>query len=107
MADPSPGTPFVHRMVVVEEDAYRIITPDGAEHAVPRPPPDVIVQRALAAPSIRGFVNWMRFPYWTVEERGDSWLVRFYDLRYQGPDMDVARDIGFAEVAVAKGDPDQ
>jgi inner membrane protein len=102
-ADPAPGTPFVHRVVVVEDDAYRIITTDGVEHEVPRQPPDAIVQRALDSPSIRGFVNWMRFPYWTVEESADSWIVRIRDLRYQGPDMEAGRGIGFAEVEVPKG----
>jgi inner membrane protein len=102
-ANPSPGTPFTHRMVVVEDAAYRVITPDGVEHEVPRQSPDAIVQRALASPSIRGFVNWMRFPYWTVEESADSWTVRIRDLRYQGPDMEAPRGIGLAEVEVPKG----
>jgi inner membrane protein len=101
-ADPAPGTPFDHRTVVVEDNAYRIIDTEGVQHDVPREAPDAIVQAALASPSIRGFVNWMRFPYWEVEEAADHWIVRIHDARYQGPDLLDPRGIGFAEVAVPK-----
>jgi inner membrane protein len=101
-AHPSPGTPFAHRTVVVEDNAYRIIDTEGVQHDVPRKAPDAIVQAALASPSIRGFVNWMRFPYWEVEEAADHWIVRIHDARYQGPDLLDPRGIGFAEVAVPK-----
>jgi hypothetical protein len=43
----------------------------------------------------------MRFPYWKVEETTDSWLVKFWDLRYHGPDQ-RAGIIGFAQVRVPK-----
>lgn len=101
-ANPPPALPLAHRMVVEQPHLYRIVTPMGPVHELPRQPPDAIVQAALASPSIRGFVTWMRFPHWTVDDRGDHWRVRFYDLRYQGPDMPESRSIGFAEVAVPK-----
>lgn len=101
-ANPMPGTPLAQRMVVVEPDRYRILTPQGEVQEVPRLQPDAVVRAALQDPSIRGFVNWMRLPYWTVVDEGDHWQVRFFDLRYQGPDLPEARDIGFAQVAVPK-----
>ena len=70
--------PFDHRMVVVEEHRYRVITKDGTVHE-------------------------MRFPYRTVEEKPDRWIVRIWDLRYQGPDTDNPRGIGSAEVEVPRG----
>lgn len=105
-ANPLPGTPLAQRMVVVEPDAYRIRTPQGEVHTLPRVQPDAIVRRALADPSIRGFVKWMRLPHWTVEDDGDHWRVRFLDLRYQGPDLPEVRDIGFAQVLVPKSSAD-
>ena len=101
-ANPSPGVPFAHRMVVVEEHRYRVITKEGIVHELPRRPPDAVVQRALASESIRGFVQWMRFPYWTVEEKPGGWVVRIWDLRYQGPDTDNPRGIGYAQVEVTR-----
>jgi len=99
-ANPAPAVPNSHRVVVVEPDHYHVIAEDGSVHDLPRQSPDDIVLRAMADSSIRGFVNWTRFPYWTVEEDGDQWLVTFYDLRYQGPDVENPRGIGFAQVRV-------
>lgn len=104
-ANPMPGVPHSHRVVVVEETAYRIVATDGVVHDVPRPPADSVVQAALASPSIRGFANWTRFPAWTIEESSDHWVVRFRDLRYQGPDVPESRGIGQAEVRVPKSAP--
>jgi hypothetical protein len=98
-----PGEPLAHRYVVVEEDRYRILTPEGAVHEVPRTPADAIVRAALESEKIRGFANWTRFPYWSVEEEAEYWLVTFRDLRYRGPDLGP-RGIGFAEVKVRKND---
>ena len=43
----------------------------GKVYELPRQQPDAIVRKAMASPSIRGFINWARFPYWTVEEAPD------------------------------------
>lgn len=101
-ANPVPGLPFRHRLVVVEDDRYRIVAEDGTVHEVPRRPPDAVVQAALASPSVRGFVNWMRYPDWSVEEADDHWIVHLRDLRYQGPDLVDPRGFGRADVRVPK-----
>jgi inner membrane protein len=103
-ANPLPGNPFAHRLVMVREDRYDILAGDGTIHEVPRQPPDAVVRAALADRSIRGFTNWMRHPHWTVEERYDHWLVHIQDLRYQGPDMTSSRGIGSVRVTVPKGE---
>ncbi|MGE0313424.1 MAG: metal-dependent hydrolase [Lautropia sp.] len=102
-ANPMPGVPFAHRLVVTEGLRYRIEAADGTVHELPRRVPDAVVQEAMRAPSVRGFMNWTRFPYWTVEEAADHWTVRFIDLRYQGPDLPDARGIGAVQVVVPKG----
>jgi len=102
-ANPAPGVPWAHRMVVVEPRTYRIVTRDGAVFTLARREPDAVVQAALEQESVRGFAVWMRYPYWTVEELPDRWIVRFQDLRYQGPDIPNTSGIGFAQAQVPKG----
>jgi hypothetical protein len=101
-ANPAPANPFAHRLLIVEPDRYRILAEDGAVHEIPRAAPDGIVRAALEDESIRGFVNWMRFPHWTVEEGPDHWVVNLQDLRYQGPDMANSRGIGAVRVNMPK-----
>jgi inner membrane protein len=96
-SNPMPGVPFHHRLVLVYPSYYRVIPPHGAPFDVPRVEPDAIVSAALSADQIKGFSNWTRFPYWTVEEVEDGWRVEFRDLRYVDPG-EAPRGIGFAEV---------
>lgn len=100
-ANPVPGRPHLHRVVLVYADRYRVVHPDGAFEEVPRREPDAVVRAALADESVRGFVTWMRHPYWQVEEVGDGWRVSLRDLRYVGPD-ETPRGIGFAQVFVPR-----
>ena len=68
---PVPAIPVKHRVLVMEENLYRVVTADGTVHEVPRNPPGAIVEAALASESIRGYANWLRFPLYTVEEAPD------------------------------------
>jgi inner membrane protein len=101
-ANPAPALPASHRVVVVEDDRYRIVTREGVIHEVARRRPDAVVEAALASDSVRGFARWTRYPAWTVEEAPGHWIVDFRDLRYQGPDIPDARGIGRARVEVPK-----
>lgn len=96
-ANPMPGVPFQHRVVLVRDDYYEVVPADGPTFRVQRQAPDAVVQAALSAPSVRGFTTWMRFPYWTVIERPDGWTVELRDLRYVDPGAEP-RGIGFARV---------
>ena len=98
-----PGVPFWHRLVVVHENRYRIIEANGEVRELLREQPNRIVEAALASESIQGFANWTRYPYWRVQETPDSWIVRFWDLRYHDPDKPSPR-IGTAEVEVPKSE---
>ncbi len=98
-ANPLPGQPLSHRVILVYDEYYRVIDPQGNEYQVPRVKPNRIVKKAMRSESIRGFVNWMRFPYWDVEDTAEGWRVKFWDLRYQGPGSREA-SIGFAEVDI-------
>ncbi|MCP4187017.1 MAG: metal-dependent hydrolase [Gammaproteobacteria bacterium] len=98
-ANPLPGKPFSHRVILVYDEFYRVIDPQGNDYDIPSEKPGQIVKKAMQSESIRGFVNWMRFPYWDVEETAEGWRVKFWDLRYQGPGSRSA-SIGFAQVDV-------
>ncbi len=101
-ANPVPGNPTAHRLLVVEEDQYRIVSPAREDLQLPRQAADATVQQALASPTLRGFSNWMRFPYWQTEASEDGWIVNFWDLRYQEPGQPAITGVGFARVVVPK-----
>lgn len=96
-ANPMPGVPFEHRVVLVYQEHYRVIPPHDAAFDVPRSEPTEVVRAALEAESIAGFANWTRYPYWNVEETDRGYRVTFRDLRYVDPG-EPARGIGLAEV---------
>lgn len=101
-ANPVPGNPAAHRLLLVEENLYRIVSPGGDSQQLPRQGADVVVQQALASPAVRGFNNWMRFPYWQTEASEDGWTVSIWDLRYQVPGQPAVTGVGFARVVVPK-----
>lgn len=100
-ANPVPGVPLSHRLVLVYDNRYQIISADGATQELPRIEPNQIVQQALRMDSIRGFANWTRYPYWEIEDSEDHWTVKFWDLRYLTPN-EASMGIGFAQVDVLK-----
>lgn len=100
-ANPMPGVASAHRLVVVHEDYYRVVSAGGEVRDVPREPANVIVEQAMADPSVRGFMHWSRFLYWEMAEHDDHWVVTFRDLRYSMPD-DRPMGIGYAQVRVPK-----
>jgi inner membrane protein len=100
-ANPVPAVPFAHRIVEVYQNMYLIIRIDGSTLDVLRKEPDRVVRAALNDPSIRGFSNWMRHPYWEVVEMNDGWAVTFYDLRYSEPGQ-APIGIGQASVFVRR-----
>ena len=101
-ANPVPGNPTAHRLLVMDQEFYRIVSPAGAMQQLPRQPLDEVVQQALASPAVRGFSNWMRFPYWQTEESEEAWIVNIWDLRYQAPGQTGISGIGFVRVVVPK-----
>ena len=92
MAGPLPANPFTRDVIVLLPGRYEFVEVDwlagGAEHfrishpSLPRGAPDPIVQAALEAPQVRGFVNWLRFPTWRVEEQVSGYRVVLQDVRY-------------------------
>ena len=96
-ANPMPGVPWEHRVVLKYETHYRVIPPHEEPFEVKRVEPDEVVRAAMRADSVKGFMNWTRFPYWNVEESDDGYTVTFRDLRYVDPG-EPPRGIGLAEV---------
>ena len=91
MVGPTPITPF-RRQVIVDADTHyetgtvawfpTQVTFDSA--VVPRNDNDPDVAKARAAPHIRGFLIWSRFPFWTFEAVSGGTRVSVSDMRFAG-----------------------
>lgn len=94
LSGPVPGNPLVREGLVRGNGEYRyfLIDPLADETfvepqpSVPVEAPSPVVRAALAAPQVRGFQNWARFPSWEVVKLDDGWRVILRDLRYAEPD---------------------
>lgn len=92
MAGPLPANPFKRDVIVLVPIRYEFVEVDwltgGAGRfrishpSLPREEPGPIVQAALEAPQVKGFVNWLRFPTYRVEEQADGYRVILQDVRY-------------------------
>ncbi len=102
-----PVTPFVKDVVAQTPQGYRY----GKARLFPRfelelAPPTLplleespAVQKAIASPNVRGFLNWARFPFADVEEDLSGFTVYLLDARYTR-----SRSVGFgaARIEVSK-----
>lgn len=110
MIGPLPANPFHREVLAVSGTHYYGLrvpvfnSEDLVERfePVPLPQPDPIIQKALSNPDIRGFVNWMRFPTYDIQELEEGYRVVIRDLRYVRPDQDSAQGIGMAETFVPR-----
>jgi inner membrane protein len=91
-AGPLPTNPFTRDVIAVLPGRYEFMELNWltgepgrirlSHPSLPREAPSPIVQAALAAPQVRGFVNWLRFPLYRVEEQADGYRVVLQDVRY-------------------------
>lgn len=91
MVGPLAVTPF-ERQIVVDAGAHyetgtfqwlpTRVTFDST--VVPKNDGDPRVARARAAPHIRGFLVWSRFPFWTLEPTLEGTRVTLGDMRFAG-----------------------
>lgn len=110
MIGPLPANPFDREVLAVGDRHYHglrvsVLNRDSIEERfppVPIPKPDPIIERALANPDVKGFVNWMRFPVYEVQEQESGYRVVIRDLRYVRPDQESAPGIGMAETFVPR-----
>lgn len=90
MAGPLPANPFVREIIAVHGDHYSFhvldlgtgqVRPFGPDVAINAGSP--VVEAARRAPSVRGLVNWLRFPSYEVEALEDGGhRVTIRDVRY-------------------------
>ncbi len=108
MIGPLPANPFYREVVAVSSTHYYGLKVPVFNHneivqrfaPVPVPHPDPVVLKALSNPDIRGFVNWMRFPTYEVQQLEQGYRVVIRDLRYVRPDQTEGRGIGMVETFV-------
>ncbi|HYO58336.1 metal-dependent hydrolase [Archangium sp.] len=90
MAGPLPARPFARDVIALTPGQYLFVEVDWlagerlrfGDPPLPREAPGPIVQAALAAPQVRGFRNWLRFPAWEVHRTDEGWRVVLLDVRY-------------------------
>lgn len=89
MVGPLPLTPLTRDVVVETADGYRFGRFDWTARPrlelagrLPKPVAGEVVERALADPCVRGFMNWARFLVVEVEEGNDAFDVYLLDARY-------------------------
>jgi len=91
MVGPVPVSPFSHEVIIdagdhYETGTYRFWSPrlrlDPAR--VPKNEYMPEVASARAAPAVRSFLTWSRFPVWEVERGGAGAHVTVRDMRFRG-----------------------
>ena len=107
MMGPVPVTPFVKDVVAQTPEGYRYGTArlfprfelELAPKTLPLLEESPVVQKGIASPSVRGFMNWARFPFADVEENSLGFTVYLLDARYTR-----SRTLGFgaARVEISK-----
>jgi len=90
MVGPAPMSPFTRDVVFSTPSSYRhgslsagtsmrlTLSPE----VIPRNDGAPLAVQALAAPEVRGFAVWARFPWAEVEEQPDGFRVTLRDARY-------------------------
>jgi hypothetical protein len=91
-----PATPLRWHILVADPHSYRVgmldwlasnrVVMDRDE--IPRNDTLPEARAAALTPVGRTFLGWSRFPYFVVQPRGDSTLVRLVDARYGSPNND-------------------
>jgi len=99
MVGPVPMTPLRRQVILDAGDRYetgsftwqpRSVRFDRG--AVPKNDTDPRVAAARAAPNVRAFLVWSRFPYWTLQADGASTRVTVGDMRFVGGPGVAARN---------------
>jgi inner membrane protein len=93
MVGPVPVSPFSHEVIIDAGDHYetgifRFWSPRLQIDPMRVPKNEYLpeVRAARAAPAIRSFLVWSRFPVWEVERTGEGALVTVRDMRFRvGP----------------------
>ncbi len=106
MANPLPARLLLRTGIAASENHYyrfRInwMRPGSFEtigEPIPIVEPDDIIEAALNSSDVRGLRNWIRFPYYEVQQLDDGWKVFIRDLRYVHPEEELEADIGLAVV---------
>jgi inner membrane protein len=90
MVGPVPVSPFSHEVIIdagdhYETGTYRFWSPrlrlDAERIAKNEHAPEVAAARA--APAIRGFLVWSRFPYWRIQHTDRGTSVTVGDMRFR------------------------
>ena len=101
MVSPMPADPFRHDVLIADTLHYHRLTFDwlSPERVRPGGPGTDIgddhpaAAAALAAPHLKGFATWTRFPAFTVEPHDDGFRVVVTDMRFGGAVVELDRNL--------------
>jgi inner membrane protein len=90
MVGPTPMSPFTRDVVFSTPTSYRhgslsagaSIALTLSPEVIPRNESSPLAVRALAAPEVRGFATWTRFPWAEIAEETEGFRVTLRDARY-------------------------
>ncbi len=90
MVAPLLMNPLARRVVIVDADVYRFGTFRWLRRpmfqlddlAIDNYPSHPAASAAMRGPRPRKFLSWARFPFYSVEERAGTYIVRIGDARY-------------------------
>ena len=103
MVSPTPADPFRRDVLIADDRHYHRLAFDwlASEHVRPRGPGTTIgddhpaATPALAAPNLRGFATWTRFPSFTIDPLDDGYRVTITDIRFGGGVVELDSDLQF------------
>jgi inner membrane protein len=89
MVGPVPFTPFARAVIVDAGDHYETglfrwwsMSVGFDADSIPKNAGDPLVKKARAEPSVREFLVWARFPFWTITQEKNGTRVNVGDVRF-------------------------
>ncbi|MFU8807037.1 MAG: metal-dependent hydrolase, partial [Bradymonadaceae bacterium] len=77
--------PEYYHFAEVELGILGSVTVTESHEPVLRPVEDAVIRAARNAESVRGLMNWIRYPYYEVERLEDGYRITIQDMRYARP----------------------
>jgi len=103
---PVAANSLARDVIVISPDRYHFVALDWlasepvrwSGEPVRKNGPTPVTEAALRAPAVRGLAQWLRFPSFDADPRGDGWRVIVRDVRFWRRERAIGRGLGTAVV---------